>query len=321
MEVSMNIGIDLGGTNTAAALVDESGTIIKRAVIPTNLKGGPDAVIDGLMNVCANLLSENGETPDSIGIGVPGTVNAETGEVIFTANLPLVNVNITDRLKEKYACPVCLGNDANCAALGEVVAGGAKDAKNVVFITLGTGVGGGIVIDGYLHTGLTGAAGEIGHMVTSRGGRTCGCGRRGCWETYASATGLIRTSKEFMDRCKESILWKLCEGDQELVNGRMVFEAFRAGDHTAGRIVRRYIAHLATGIVNLINILEPELICIGGGIANEWDSFGVPLQVTVNKEKYTRYSVDLPQTRIVKAELGNDAGLIGAAALTSISNV
>ena len=311
----MNIGIDLGGTNIAAAIVDSNGSITKRADIPTETKSGPNSVINGLLNVCEALLDDIGETPRSIGIGVPGAINNSKGEVIFTPNLPLRDINIVRELKEKYNCPIHLGNDANCAALGETIAGGAKGAKNVVMITLGTGLGGGIIIDGRLHTGLTGAAGELGHMVILKDGRECGCGRYGCWESYASATGLIRTAIEFMGAYRESFLWELCSGTAENVDGKVIFKAFRMDDIAARLTVELYIEHLAAGIANIINILEPELICIGGGIGGAWDCIDEPLRQLVDREKFPRFPSQQPGTRIVKATLGNNAGIIGAAAL------
>jgi len=311
----MYIGIDLGGTNIAAAFVDKDGTITKRASLPANAAGGPDAVIEGLLNVCEALLEGTEETPLSIGIGVPGTVNDEAGEVVFTPNLPFHNINVTQELHKKYGCPVRLGNDANCAALGETVAGVAKGAQDVVFVTLGTGIGGGVVLGGRLHTGLSGAASELGHMVILAGGRKCGCGRHGCWEKYASATGLVGTATEFMGTHKDSLLWELCGGLTEKVDGKAVFDAFRAGDCAARLTVERYTEHLAAGIVNIINILEPEMICLGGGISNAWDCLSESLHALVDAEKFFRFSTRTPQTKIVKAELGNDAGIIGAAML------
>ena len=312
----MNIGIDLGGTNIAAAFVDKDGVITKRASIPANADiGGAKAVIDGLMNVCGILLEGTDEPPSSIGIGVPGTVNDEAGEVVFTPNLPLYNIDVTSGLKEKYGCPVYLGNDANCAALGETVTGGAKGAKDVVLVTLGTGIGGGIVLNGRLHTGISGAASELGHMVILTGGRLCGCGRHGCWERYASASGLIMTAIEYMKADMGSMLWILCGGVTEKIDGEAVFDAFRAGDNTAKITVERYIEHLTAGIVNIINILEPEMICLGGGISNAWDCLSEPLQALADNEKFFRFSSRAPQTKIVRAKLGNDAGIIGAAML------
>ena len=310
----MYIGIDLGGTNIAAAVVDKKGAIIKRAGVPTSGERGADAVIEGLLRVC-DMLMENGEQPLSIGIGVPGIVNSEAGEVVFTPNLPLSGVNIVSKLKEKHRCPIYLGNDANCAALGETIAGGAKGAKDVVFITLGTGIGGGIIVGGKLVTGINGAAGELGHMVIEEGGRKCGCGRLGCWETYASASGIKETAIDAMKKHEGSLLWELCDGQTAMIEGRLIFEAYRAGDELAKLIVEWYVARLATGIVSIINILQPEMFCIGGGISNAWDCLETPLVAAVEAEIITRFSKKSPQTRIVKATLGNDAGIIGAALL------
>ena len=311
----MRVGIDLGGTNIAAALVDSDGTILKRTSIHSDTSGGAKTIIDGLLEVSGILLRDTGEAPLSIGIGVPGTVNDDAGEIVFTPNLPLRSINVTRELKKRFGCPVWLGNDANCAALGEMIAGGAKGAQDVVFITLGTGVGGGLILEGRLRTGISGAASELGHQVIVVGGRQCGCGRLGCWETYASATGLIRTAIEFMGTHKESALWDLCGGLAERLDGRAVFDAFRKGDQAAKLTVERYIEHLGTGIVNLIDVLEPEMICIGGGISNAWDCLAEPIQKMADKDKYYRYSPNAPQTKIVKAVLGNDAGIIGAAML------
>ena len=311
----MRIGIDLGGTNIAAAFVDDSGSIIERISIRTNAQDGEKAVVDGLFSVCDSLIKKTQATPISIGIGVPGTVNAEKGEVVFTPNLPLSGVNIADYIQRKTKCPVRIGNDANCAALGEAIAGSAKGVQCAVMVTLGTGVGGGVIIGGKLHSGLSGAAGELGHMVIVSGGRECGCGRKGCWETYASATGLKRTAKEFAELNKDSMLYKLCGGDVRQIGGRTVFEAYHAGDEAARLVLEQYIKHLAAGIANIINILEPEVFCVGGGISNEWSSIEAQLNAAVDAEKYTRFSKGVQMTRIVRAELGNDAGIIGAAML------
>lgn len=311
----MRIGIDLGGTNISAAIVDEGGGIVKRISIPTNASGDAETVTGGLLRVCDMLIGKTGEMPHSIGVGIPGTINVETGEVVFTPNLPLNGINVVDEIRRVYDCPVHIGNDANCAALGEAVAGCAKDVRNVVLITLGTGVGGGIISDGKLHSGLSGAAGELGHMVIMAGGRECGCGRRGCWEAYASATGIIRTANEFLQPHNKSLLWELCGGITERINGRMIFDAYRAEDGIARLVVETYINHLATGIANIINILEPDMICVGGGISNAWDCMEAPLKAAVDAEKYTSHSHGVPMTRIVQAQLGNDAGIVGAAML------
>ncbi|MCL2046490.1 MAG: ROK family protein [Oscillospiraceae bacterium] len=312
--MSMYIGIDLGGTNIAGALVDADGVIQKRFDAPTNASGGAFAVLEGIMKVCQSLVAED-SPPLSIGIGVPGAVKGETGDVIFTPNVPLSGLNIADYLRTGFSCPIYLANDANCAALGETLFGGAKDAQNVVFITLGTGVGSGIVLGGRLHTGVNDAAGELGHMVIAAGGRECGCGRFGCWESYASATGLVLTANEFIGTHQESALSELSDVEAEKLDGRLIFDAFRSGDSVAALVVDTYIEHLAVGVVNIINILEPDIICLGGGISNSWDVIAEPLQKAVDAEHFLRNAPGISQTRIVKATLGNDAGIIGAAML------
>jgi len=311
----MYVGVDLGGTKIAAAIVNEQGEILKRVHIPTNAKAGEEAVINNVIKACDTLLEDADEPPRSIGIGVPGSVNSKTGRVIFTANLPLRNADIASYLKNKYNCEVYLGNDANCAVLGEAIAGSAKGSKNVAMITLGTGLGGGLIVNGTLVTGLCGSAGEVGHIVINIGGRECGCGRKGCWETYASAKGLVATALDLMDKNPESLMWELCVGMTDRVDGRVVFEAYRAKDATAIAVVDKYIGHLAIGIVNLINMLEPEVFCIGGGVSNAWDCMEKPLIAAVENEKFSRFSTDMPKTKIVKATLGNEAGIIGAAML------
>lgn len=311
----MYVGIDLGGSKIAAAIVNEEGEILKRVHTPTGARDGEEAVVSNLIQACDTLLEDADSQPQSIGIGVPGSVRDETGTVVFTPNLPLRNVDVTSYLRKKYGCDVFLGNDANCAALGEVVAGSCKGAKNVVMITLGTGLGGSLIINGKLLIGLSGAAGEIGHMVIMSGGRKCNCGRLGCWETYASATGLVNTALEFMEKNPESLMWELCVGLTERVDGRTVFDAYRADDTTAILIVNKYVEHLAIGIVNMMNILEPEIICVGGGVSNAWDCMEEPLTAAVEVEKFTRFSADVPRTKLVKAMLGNEAGIIGAAML------
>lgn len=315
MVCKMRIGIDLGGTNIAAAFVDDNGTIAERVSIRTNAHEGEQTVVEGLLTVCDMLVEEAHVSPSSVGIGVPGAVNTKKGIVPFTANLPIGGVNITDGIHRKYGCPVYLGNDANCAALGEVTVGGAKGVESAVVVTLGTGIGGGVILDGKLHTGLSGAAGELGHMVIIENGRECGCGRRGCWETYASATGLKKTVEEFAQTHPDSMLHSLRDADTQKISGRAIFVAYHANDEAARLALDQYIKHLATGIANLINILEPEVVCVGGGISNEWGTIEAQLNAAVDAEKITRFSAGEQMTRLVRAQLGNDAGIIGAAML------
>ena len=311
----MYIGVDLGGTNIAAALVSEDGAIVKRSGRPSNAAKGAPAVIEGLLQTCGDLQAGEAGEPAAIGLGIPGTVDSDRGEIIFTPNLPLSGVNISGEIRKKYSCPIYLGNDANCAALGETVAGGARNAKNVVFITLGTGIGGGVVIDGRLYTGASGAGCELGHMLLYAGGRQCTCGRRGCWETYASATGLVITAAEYMEKNRDSVLWSLCGGNTAQLSGKVIFGAYRDGDSTALKIIETYTQQLAEGIVSLINMFEPEMVCVGGGVSSAWDCLEGPVSKIVDTDTFYRFLPREQRTRIVKAQLGNDAGIIGAAML------
>ncbi|MDR1117147.1 MAG: ROK family protein [Oscillospiraceae bacterium] len=313
------IGIDLGGTNIAAALVDEEGQVSNKISIKTDAGLGKEAVTGGLMRACDMVAGQSGVDKSeikSVGIGAPGMMNFDTGVVLYCPNIPAINhVDITSEIKKKYGVPVYINNDANCAALGEVVAGGAKGAKDALFVILGTGVGGGIVIDGKIYTGHNGVAGEIGHIVISLDGRECGCGRKGCWEAYASASGLIKTTKEFMLRDRGSVMWKLVGGDIDQTSGRTAFEAMRKGDKSGSEAVDLYINHLAAGVIDMINIFQPEVICIGGGISHEGEYLLKPLQKVVDAGKYGRASDEISHSRLVCATLGNDAGIVGAAML------
>ena len=315
MRKNYYIGVDLGGTNIAAGLVTKEGKILDKVSIPTDAQQGGRAILDGLAKACDLLVEKAGVSRDdiqTIGIGVPGMMNVDTGEVIFCPNVPVEHLNITTELKEKWKVPVKINNDANCAALGEAYAGGAKDAINAIFITLGTGVGGGIIIDKKIYSGFNGAAGEVGHIVIELDGRPCGCGRKGCWEAYASASGLIKTTKEYMSEHKDTLMWEITGNDIGKVGGRTAFDAMRKGDKGGSEVVDLYIKHLAAGIIDMINIFQPEILCIGGGISNEGDYLLKPLQKLVDEARYTR---DVPQTVIRRAELGNDAGIVGAAML------
>lgn len=313
------IGIDLGGTNIAAALVDESGKVSHKVSIPTDAKLGKETVIGGLIKVCEMVLENSGIGRDelkSIGIGIPGGVDAEKGYIIMCPNIQAISgTDIVSPIKEKFNIPVFINNDANCAALGEVVAGGAKGADKAIFIILGTGVGGGIVIDGKIYSGFNGIAGEIGHIVITMDGRECGCGRKGCWEAYASASGLIKTTREVMEKYPDSVMWEMVGNNLDEISGRTSFDAMRKGDKAGQEAVDIYIGHLAAGVVDMINIFQPEVICIGGGISHEGSYLLDPLQKVVDAQKYAGDSKDVVHSRIVCATLGNDAGIVGAAML------
>ena len=304
-----SIGIDLGGTNIKAAIAD-NGAIAKSVSIPTPADDA-NAVIGGLLHVCEMLTEGDDSALQSIGIGVPGAVNAATGKVLFTPNLPLHGVDIVSDIRRKYNCPVYIGNDASCAALGEALYGALGLAQSAVFITIGTGIGGGIILNKRLYTGINGMAGEFGHMTIIAGGRECGCGRLGCWESYASANGISRTLYEVERTCKKGSI----DNSGKTRDAHAVFDAWRAGDEIAKLAIKQYIQHLAIGIANIIDIFAPETICIGGGVSNAWDMLEIPLRTAVTEASFARFSPELPQTQIVKAALGNSAGVIGAAML------
>jgi len=314
-----DIGIDLGGTNIVAGLVDRGGKILKKASRPTDAGRASEHIVEDMAQLARTVAEESdAEMKDvcSIGVGVPGTANADTGIVDFANNLNWKDVPLASMLHAQTGKPVYIGNDGNAAAYGEYISGAAKDYGSVVAITLGTGIGGGAVIDGRVLIGFNYAAMEIGHMVIRRGGRQCPCGRRGCWERYASATGLIITTRGVMGDDKKTKLWELVDGDIDQVEGKTAFDAMRAGDETATSVVETYIDDLACGVINLINIVQPEIICVGGGVAGEGETLLAPLRVKVMTEAYSRYSAK--NTEIVKAQLGNDAGIIGAAHLYQI---
>lgn len=312
-----SIGIDLGGTNIAAGIVNENYQLIRKDSVPTQVELGADVIIENMATVCRKVVQDAGLTFEDIafaGIAAPGVANRATGEVECSANLPFVNFPIVKKLKEKLPLKnVYLENDANAAALGEAVAGASKGTNCSVMITLGTGVGGGIIIDKKVYSGFNFAGAELGHIVIEYNGRPCGCGRKGCWEAYSSATGLINMTKEAMQAHPDSKLWELAGGDLHKVSGKSAFAAMRQGDPYAKDVVKMYIEYLACGIANIINIFQPEILCIGGGVCNEGDPLLLPMLELVDREQYTRDSKNKTHIRI--AELGNDAGIIGAAAL------
>ena len=313
-----NIGIDLGGTNIVASVVNEDYRILGTGKTPTSTPRSADEIFDDIAAMCREAMDKAGVTINdisSIGMGTPGTVNGE-GVIEFANNLGFNNVPARDMLKERLGdLPVFIANDANCAALGEAYAGCGNGSKNFVAVTLGTGVGSGIIVDGKIVTGVNFAGGECGHMVIMVDGEACTCGRRGCWEAYASATALIRQTKEAMEKYPDCVMHELAKAEGK-VSGRTAFDAMRKGDIAGIEVVDNYIKYVACGLIDIVNALQPEIICVGGGICNEGDTLMTPLKRFVQAERYSIHSKI--QTKIMKAELGNDAGVIGAALLGSI---
>ncbi len=308
------VGIDLGGTNIVAGVVDENYNIVAKASTKTNCPRPEKEIADDMAKMALQAVENAGLAIDQIewiGIGTPGIANSETGIIEYSNNLGFKNTPMVKYISEVIDKPVFIENDANAAAYGEYVAGAAKGAKNAVCITLGTGVGGGIVVDGKIYAGSNFAGAEIGHTVIEVDGAQCSCGRKGCFEAYSSATGLIRMTNEAIAEHPESLMAKMAE--KAKVTARTSFDAMRDGDECAKVIVDKYIKYLAAGITNTINIFQPDVLCIGGGVCNEGDALLLPMKAIVEKEVYTRDSEK--NTKIVIAELGNDAGIIGAAFL------
>ena len=312
------LGIDLGGTNIVAGVVDEEYNIVAKASCKTDVPRPEKEICDSMAEVALEAIKNANISIDdveSIGIGVPGAVNPETGVIEYSANLFFHNWSIVEMMEERLNTKVKIENDANAAALGEYLAGSAKGAKNAIAITLGTGVGGGIIIDGKIYSGSNFAGAELGHMVIVNGGKECACGRQGCWEAYASATGLINLTKEkiLTEKPEFSYMLKLCDDDISNVSGKTAFDAMAAGDPIAKQVVEEYISYLATGVVNIINIFQPDVLCVGGGVSNQGENLLAPLRAIVERERYTKHNDK--QTVICRCSLGNDAGIIGAAYL------
>lgn len=306
-------GIDLGGTNIKCGIVDEAGEIMIQESVPTHSERGLSYVTETMAGLVTRLAREAKIDVKAVGVGSPGMIDGERGVVVYSNNLAWQNVPLAAELKKRLRLPVRITNDANAAAYGEYACGAGNEYKSVVLITLGTGVGSGIVIDGKLFEGHCGAGAEFGHEVISFGGEKCTCGRRGCFEAYASATALIRQTKRSMEKDKQSMLWRLCGGDIGSVNGKTAFDGAAVGDKTAKRVVNNYLRYLSEGLANIANAFHPEAILIGGGISAQGENLTVPLQKRVDKLMlgHGKYA----SVKILAATLGNDAGLVGAAML------
>lgn len=307
-------GVDLGGTNIAAGITDEAGRIAGRYTLPTNAQRGFDMVVCDMADAvkkAAEVSHIDFKEVRAIGVGVPGAVSKDGVTVLTAPNLGWEKALLGFRLEEITGKSVYLGNDADCAVLAESVRGAASGKKSAVMLTLGTGVGGGIIIDGRLFTGGTNDGTELGHMILVHNGEQCSCGNRGCIETYASATALIRQTKNMMERHADSLMWKYSR--ESGVNGKTAFDAAKAGDKWAKCVIDKYISYVASSVVGLVNVFRPEIVVIGGGIAGQGEYFIDPLSDAVKKMCYAKEFIEPPE--VVAAGLGGDAGVIGAAML------
>ena len=312
------IGIDVGGTNLVAGLVNEAGRILDKVNHPVDKAMSAEELCLDLARM-SKKLCEMGSVDfsqiEAVGVGLPGLVDNGAGAVVQTVNMAFDNTPLREIFQREWDVPVFLGNDANCAAAGEYWAGAAKGCDPAVVVTLGTGIGGGMVANGKVFTGFANSGMEVGHMIVHPNGVLCSCGNRGCWEQYGSATALIRLTQLEMERDRDSAMWELCEGDRFKAQGRTPFAAARQGDPAAKRVLAAYLQGLSVGIINLVNILQPEIICLGGGVSGAEDDLLLePLRELVIQGTFDKNN----PTRLERASLGNDAGVVGAALLCNM---
>lgn len=308
-------GVDLGGTNTKIGILNREGDILKSRIIKTLSAEGVDNTLERIWKTIQELSQEldiNIKNIKGIGLGIPGPV-LEQSIVAFFANFPWErNINIKEKLEKLTGIETKLDNDANIIALGEAKYGAAKGSKSSVTVALGTGIGGGIYIDGKLVSGAKGAGGEVGHMKIVKDGKLCGCGQRGCFEAYVSATGLIREAVSRLTVNKQNLLYKMIDGDLMKLEAKDIFDAAREGDAFSLDLVDYEAEYLALGIANILNIINPEVVVLGGGVALAGDILLNPM-----KEKMVKYAlpVTLEELQIVQGVLGNEAGIKGAVGL------
>ncbi len=308
------IGIDLGGTNIVVGLVDEKFNIVDKLSKPTLREREADEIILDMIDLTKEIIAKNNLSNEdiySIGVGSPGACDPENAIIKYAGNIKFKDYNLRDMFNKHIDLPVFLGNDANVAALGEYMAGAGKKYKSSVMITLGTGVGGGYVENGQILTGAYFKGAELGHMVISVGGEQCTCGRKGCWEAYSSATGLIRDINKAAKLNPNSKINDFFDGNENHTNAKMVFDAKDLGDKVAEEVIDNYYTYLAEGLSNIVAIFDPEVIILGGGVAAQGEKMITPV---IEKMKKCVFAGNITFD-LVTAELGNDAGVIGAALL------
>ena len=310
------IGIDLGGMSAKGGLFTVSGELLCEEKIKTNAADGFEGTVKLLAELSEKLTEQANvdfSAVQAIGVGAPGVVDSRRGVVLRWSNFNWQNAPLAERLQQLTGKKTYIANDANIAALGESKFGATSQYQSSILLTIGTGVGGGMVFDGELIEGYQSAGAEFGHITIREGGLPCACGRRGCYEKYASASALILQTRHAMVEDLNSQMWEIAEGKIENVNGRTAFLAAKQGDKTAQRVVEQFVGYLSEGIADFVNILRPEAIVLGGGIANEGEALFEPLRRAVNERSYV--AMDIVPLKIVGAKLGNKAGIYGAYAL------
>lgn len=310
------IGIDFGGMSVKAGIFNEKGDLLFKDSSATSKAEGYHATVKktaALMRaLCQKAGAKEGELA-AAGMGTPGVIDGEKGIVVRWTNYDWTDLPFAADLSAAAGVPVRISNDANVAALGEAAFGAGKQYKDSILITLGTGIGSGIILGGKIFEGFCGGGAEAGHMVIVAGGILCPCGRRGCFEQYASATALVRDTKRAMFEAKDSLMWEIAGQDAARVDGRTAFTAAEAGDAAAEKVVKNYVMYLSEGILNLVSIFRPQAIIVGGGVSGQGENLLRPVRRYVGEHLYVD-SERIPLS-IVRAQLGNDAGIWGAYAL------
>lgn len=310
------IGIDLGGTSAKSAIFTEEGKLLAEEKVKTNKNDGFDGTMKKLADLAARLVEKAGVSAAevlAVGCGAPGVVDSRTGVVLRWSNFAWENAPFAETLSCLTGKKVFVANDANVAALGESNFGATAGYQSSVLLTIGTGIGGGVVYDGKLIEGYRSAGAELGHITIREGGIKCTCGRRGCYEKYASASALVSQTRHAMVENLDSKMWELTDGKMENVDGRTAFLAAEQGDETAIKVLNQFVGYLAEGIADFVNILRPEAVVLGGGVANEGEKLLAPLRKAVAERTYI--AMDIVPLKIVAAKLGSRAGVYGGFAL------
>jgi glucokinase len=307
------IGVDLGGTQIKIALVGEGGGIVRKVGIQTRSALGYARVLRDIAEAIETLLPKKaqGGQLEGIGLATPGLLSEDATQIQFASNLGFVNVRAIDELKRYFHCRIVMTNDANAAALGEHLCGAGKGSKNSVTITLGTGIGSGVILDGRIVSGSFNSGAELGHHIIAAGGRKCPCGQRGCYEMYASVSALIADAQREAAAHPESRLTAQCGGDLNALDAQMIYAAYYQNDPAARRVHRRFIRYVGIGLINIVNVLQPDVIIIGGGVSAEKENLTRPLTEYVRT--HLLFGEENFRTKICHALLGNDAGVVGAA--------
>lgn len=316
------LGLDVGGTNLAAGVVDEEYNMISKLSVPAGADRTIKEITDDMVWVAREAIKKADLRPEDIsfwGIGMPSCVNPNTGLLVHANCFGWKNVPIYRYLEDRLPGTLSIENDANCAALGEMLAGAAREDDNVIMLTLGTGMGGGIIMDREIYCGADQMGGELGHIKLVYHGVPCSCGQKGCAEAYCSATALIRQMREAAERNPDSVLWELCQGNLNVLEGKTLFDAVKLGDAAAKQVLEQYVEYLSCAISTYIVLFRPDKIILGGGIAKAGETLLKPLRERMAPNTFAGSEIGVPQ--IVTAKLGNDAGIVGAAFLDRYGKV